>query len=107
MDDVASHKVYMALFYRPNDKKNIADVEVVGDAKGGDLVFEMHKLSFLGKGKYGVGLINVDEYPLIAKIYKINEFPTVKVFRDAKPGDYSGVRVSSAMHGFLETMFNP
>lgn len=87
MLSLASKKVYIVLFHK-NSQKGKADEKTAFDGLGGDLREEMIKLAEMSKGaNFGVAEVNVEEFPLVAKIYKITDFPTVKVFRDSKPGD--------------------
>ena len=102
MTTIAGHKVYVALFHKASSKSN-ADKKVVGDGGGGDMKSEMDALAGMAKGSYGVGVVDVDHYPILGKIYKITSFPALRVFRNAKPGDYSGVRHAPTMDGFLRT----
>ena len=75
-----------------------------------------------GGGQFGVGLVDVEKFPVVAQIYKVSastdrfciqlfsqikKFPEIKLFRDSKPGDYGGVRHADTMKSFLETMQNP
>ena len=77
MPTIASHKVYVALFHKASTKSN-ADKAVAGDGKGGDMRKEMDEVAGLSKGAYGVGVVDVEQFPILAKIYKIETFPMVK-----------------------------
>merc|ERR1712166_1489398 len=106
MLEVASYKVYVICFYK-GSQTNKADQQTALDGLGGDLVAELDQLSEISQGKFGVGLVDVEKFPVVAQIYKIKKFPEIKLFRDSKSGDYGGVRHADTMKSFLETMQNP
>jgi len=107
MPIIASKKIYIVLFHKASEKSN-ADASTALDGKGGNsLREEMIELAKISGGQFGVAEVNVEEFPLVPKMYKISTFPMVKLFRDSKPGDYGGVRHAPSMKSFLETLFNP